>query len=114
MEPVVNDRYAASFPLTRVGRHEFTIEAWRDVFASYRYELDKKFAAGLDVTLELLEGRHLVDDMLANAKSKKRNELVRRLTNLAATVAQDVAGDREVMVRFAEIFPFQFDLARQR
>ncbi len=56
-----NDRYAASFPLQRVGRHEFTIEAWRDVFATYRNELDKKFAAGLDVSLELIEGRKLVE-----------------------------------------------------
>jgi starch synthase (maltosyl-transferring) len=97
MQPLVNDRHMASFPLARVGRHEFTIEAWRDVFASYRDELDKKFAAGLDVTLELVEGRNLVDDFLAHAKTLKKAELVRRLTNLAQTVATDVAGDRERM-----------------
>jgi starch synthase (maltosyl-transferring) len=64
MQPLGNDRWAASFPLRRVGRHEFMIEAWRDVFASFRDELSKKHAAGIDVTLELMEGREL----LAHAK----------------------------------------------
>ena len=78
MEPIGNDRWAASFALERVGRHEFTIEAWRDVFGSYRNEIDKKFAAGLDVSLELIEGRPLVDEALAHARTLKRPNLVRR------------------------------------
>ena len=97
MDPVGNDRFAASFPLEAVGRHEFTIEAWRDVFATYRNELDKKFAAGLDVSLELIEGRHLVEDALASAKTMKRPELVKRLTALHRSVRVDVAGDRAAM-----------------
>jgi starch synthase (maltosyl-transferring) len=60
MRPVANDRWSAAFPLRRVGRYDFMIEAWRDVFASYRDELGKKHAAGVDVRLELMEGRELV------------------------------------------------------
>jgi starch synthase (maltosyl-transferring) len=61
MRPLGNDRWAAEFPLTRMGRHLFCIEAWKDAFASFRDELEKKNAAGLDVTLELEEGRLLVE-----------------------------------------------------
>ena len=42
MRPLGNDRWAAEFPLTRMGRHVFCIEAWKDAFASFRDELDKK------------------------------------------------------------------------
>ena len=42
-----------------LGRWEYTVEAWVDRFATWRDELSKKFAAGLDVTSELLEGAWL-------------------------------------------------------
>ena len=60
MRPLGNDRWAADFPLARLGRHCFTIEAWKDVFASFHEELAKKHAAGNDVALELREGIELV------------------------------------------------------
>ncbi len=96
MEPIGNDRYAASFPLLRVGRHEFTIEAWRDEFATYRNEIEKKSAAGLDVTLELTEGGLLVERALAHARTIKRPDVVRRLTALSKTLSVKPA-DRSVM-----------------
>ena len=55
-----NDRWAASFPIDRVGRYDFTIEAWLDEFGKFQYELTKKYVAGLDLTLELREGQALV------------------------------------------------------
>jgi starch synthase (maltosyl-transferring) len=57
MRPLGNDRWRAEFTLTRMGRWLFSVEAWRDTFATYRDELTKKNAAGLDLRLELLEGR---------------------------------------------------------
>ena len=59
MQPSGNDRWAASIPLARIGRHEFAIEAWRDAFATFREELRKKHEAGVDVRVELIEGRRL-------------------------------------------------------
>jgi starch synthase (maltosyl-transferring) len=58
--PIGNDRWGASFPVERVGRHVFMVEAWRDAFASFRDELQKKHAAGVATALELEEGRRLV------------------------------------------------------
>ena len=61
MRALGNDRWEASFALTRIGRWLFTIEAWRDAFATYRDELGKKHAAGVDVHLELIEGREMLE-----------------------------------------------------
>jgi starch synthase (maltosyl-transferring) len=68
LTPLGNDRWTAAFPLARLGRYLFRIEAWRDVFASYREELTKKHDAGLNVELELEEGRRLVAAAAARAK----------------------------------------------
>ncbi|MCB8875254.1 DUF3416 domain-containing protein [Acidisoma silvae] len=57
---VNNDRWQAPFFLAEIGVYEFFVEAWRDQFATYRDELGKKHRAGVDVTVELMEGRHLL------------------------------------------------------
>jgi len=66
MRLIDNDRWRAVLPLQRVGRHFFMIEAWRDNFASYRDELEKKHKAGLNVSLELQEGRLFIEKTLAH------------------------------------------------
>ncbi len=60
MRPLGNDRWEGAFALTRVGRWLFTVEAWRDGFATFRHDLRKKHAAGVDVALELIEGREMI------------------------------------------------------
>src|SRR5205814_1403383 len=55
MRPLGNDRWQANFPLTGLGTHQFTIEAWRDAFATYQDELQKKWQAGVPIGLELQE-----------------------------------------------------------
>lgn len=52
-----NDSFAGEFSVDAVGRYVYCIEAWIDQFASYRYELEKKYAAGVSIGLELEEGR---------------------------------------------------------
>ena len=59
MALVENDRWAGRFPVMRNRRYVYTIEAWRDLFESWRAEVMKKHDAGLDVALELTEGRML-------------------------------------------------------
>ncbi|MDQ3206650.1 MAG: DUF3416 domain-containing protein [Pseudomonadota bacterium] len=45
MRHLGNDRWVGEFTLDRLGRHEFTVEAWRDEFATARMDLEKKRAA---------------------------------------------------------------------
>ena len=60
MAALGNDRYAASFPLRRIGRYLFTIEAWHDPFASLLEDIAKKQAAGVPVRLEIEEATALI------------------------------------------------------
>ncbi|WP_035715986.1 maltotransferase domain-containing protein [Azorhizobium doebereinerae] len=60
MTALGNDRYAGEFPLERLGRHVFTIAAWRDAFGTFHHELDAKVKAGIPVDLEIREGAALV------------------------------------------------------
>ena len=57
---VDNDRWAAHFAVERQAPLEFTIHAWRDLFASWAEEVSKKAGAGQDVTAELSEVRPLL------------------------------------------------------
>ena len=60
MEPLGNDRFAASFPVEHLGRYEYTVEGWIDRFGTWRHEVSKKFGVGQDIGSELLEGAELV------------------------------------------------------
>ena len=55
-------RWAGRFPVDRCGRWEFTIEAWTDVFATWRDELARKIAADQhDLAGEISEGVVLLE-----------------------------------------------------
>ena len=53
------DRWYAPITLDRIGRWAYTVEAWTDLFSTWRAGLKKKLAADQDVQLELLEGARL-------------------------------------------------------
>ena len=55
-----NDRWTATFTPTSVGRYRYAIEAWTDAFGTWRRDLLAKRRAGLDVKLEIAEGRNLL------------------------------------------------------
>ncbi|MBB3226934.1 starch synthase (maltosyl-transferring) [Luteibacter sp. Sphag1AF] len=94
MTPQGNDVYAASFTPARTGRFEYRVVAWRDAFASYRYELDTKQRAGVPLTLELEEGRLLVEARAATATGA-RAKAIRNL--LAALGKADDAERLELL-----------------
>ena len=71
MRLVVNDRWAADLPLDRLGLTHYTIEAWKDVWAYYVFELSAKYKAGVDTALEIKEGVALVEAAAARTKSRK-------------------------------------------
>jgi len=55
-----NDRWQAAFAPARIGPHAFTIEAWWDVWGTFRHDLHAKHAAGVPVVLEIEEGRRMI------------------------------------------------------
>jgi starch synthase (maltosyl-transferring) len=87
MREIGNDRWQAQLPLqqmARIGRYYFVIEAWSDVFETYRDELEKKSRAGLDLTLELEEGRLLIIEAAeaGGETAKALKAIARELTGI--------------------------------
>jgi starch synthase (maltosyl-transferring) len=62
-----NDRWVGGFSVTQNTRYAYTVEAYTDVFGSWRADLAKRVAAGQPVPSELLEGRRLVEQARAHA-----------------------------------------------
>ncbi|HEX6119062.1 MAG TPA: maltotransferase domain-containing protein [Dongiaceae bacterium] len=75
MEFFDNDRWVGRFPLTANTEYIYTIEAWRDLFGSWRSDLVKKREAKQDVRLELQEGCILVHKAAQRAHGRYRETL---------------------------------------
>ena len=86
-----NDRWHGSFTVDQLGRFEYTVIAWRDLFRTWRDEVTKKVDAGQDVALELEEGTALVADAAAGASGADKAALEREAAAIAACAA---GGDR--------------------
>ncbi|KAE8761943.1 DUF3416 domain-containing protein [Paraburkholderia madseniana] len=73
-QPAGLDIWKARIPLERMGRHEFTVIAWRDDFASLVEHIQKKLKAGQTVELELDEATHLFALVLAEVETAEGAE----------------------------------------
>lgn len=82
-----NDRWHAAFHPTRIGKHYYTIRAWRDTWGTYRDQLEKKLEAGQDLSLDIEEGCTL----LAAACERVRDD------------DSDLAASLERMAQHAEV-----------
>lgn len=89
MTLVDNDRWVGRLPLVRNARHVFRIEAWRDLWATWRGDFVKKRDAGRDVSLELIEGRALLEKAVAQAEGRGRATLLAHLDHLAGVPDPD-------------------------
>ncbi len=79
-------RWAGSFTVDREGRWEYTIEAWTDLFGTWRDELERKVAAQQhDLAGELSEGVLL----LKSAKKSATDAQDKALIGHAATALAD-------------------------
>jgi starch synthase (maltosyl-transferring) len=75
MEFFDNDRWIGRFPLTANIDYLYTVEAWRDLFGSWRSDLTKKREAKQDVRLELQEGLLLIQKAAQRAHGRYRETL---------------------------------------
>ena len=105
MRFVDNDRWAGEILLTDNTRYVYTIEAFPDRWATWRDEVEKKFEAGQDVALELLEGRAILAEALPRAAVGDREVLETAIAAIAgqgsqaATVRILVAPEVEAAMR---------------
>jgi starch synthase (maltosyl-transferring) len=82
MSLVVNDRWEASFLMRELGEYEFTIQAWVDRFKTWKSGIEKKSAAGINIFLELKEGKILVQEAALRAKGRDAELLKDKALNL--------------------------------
>lgn len=75
MTPLVNDRWQAEFPVERLGLYEYTVMAWIDHLKSWRRDIDKKFNANQDVSIDLLTGVQIAQAAIARSGGDDRAEL---------------------------------------
>jgi starch synthase (maltosyl-transferring) len=81
---VDGDRWASAFEVDRVGRWEFTFEAWSDLLATWRDELRRKLEAGQhDLRGELSEGVVLLEEARDRANGADRRLVEHVLQTLA-------------------------------
>lgn len=83
-----NDRWAGAFVLEQNARYAFTIEAWTEVFLSWRQDVVKKIDAGQNVDLDLIEGREIVAAAAERADGRDRrtlSEIIRSFNRTADT-----------------------------
>ncbi len=92
-----NDRWTATFPVTELGRYEYTVEGWIDRFGTWRHEISKKFGAGQDISSELLEGAEIVKGALGEGAALRGAE--EQLAQWAATLADTaLSPERRVVI----------------
>jgi len=89
MRLVDNDRWEASFTPARIGPHRFTLEAWWDVWGTFRHDLHAKVMAGVPVALEIEEGRHMLQAAAQRAEAPQHGALAALLEQMQA--ADDAA-----------------------
>ncbi len=132
MEYDINfDRCAGVFPVDRIGPWTFTVEAWVDVFVTWRVALEKKHIAGRDVLMELTEGAELVDKAMRREKGERRATLKRYASDLrdvqqpveqrvGAALSEELAAamctyvDQDTLTRCDRMLPLVVDRERAR
>ena len=126
-------RWATEIDLDRPGRWQYTIEAWTDVFGTWRDELRRKVAAGQDdLAGELSEGIVLLKSAAEQTRSKATNALIEHAyaqledPDVPDTAKYDVAlgeellaaierdADRHGRVGLDEPIPIEVDRLRAR
>src|SRR3546814_421328 len=80
-----NDRWRGEVAIGRQAPHEFTIIAWRDLFATWQDEVRRKCEAGQGVASEVKEGAHLLEQAAEGARaSQSGGDLAGLLAEIAA------------------------------
>jgi len=75
MTPLVNDRWAGSFNVSKQGHYEYKIEAWVDHALNWQHGIERKIDDNQKVTSELLEGRIYIEGILGQCSSDDQGYL---------------------------------------
>jgi starch synthase (maltosyl-transferring) len=108
MTALGNDRWRAHFPITALGRYEYTVEGWVDRVLTWRRDLGTRLAAGHDVSIDILAGADVVDEAAGRAPAPDARRLrawARALRETADPAAREVLALDEALAALAERYP---------
>lgn len=105
-----NDRWEAEFTVEKIGVYYYTIQGWIDHFTTWQKDLQKKFEAGQNVTVELLIGAEFIAKAAQKAKDKEDIQNLRSVikilenpTKMEDAVAKaTVSGITKLMGKYPE------------
>ena len=95
MTPLVNDRWRGSFTVTEKGRYVYTLVGWVDTFGTWRFDLEKRYAAGQDLEVALSIGAQMIEQV---ARRVRRTD-VKPLATWAKRLAQGDVEERYHLAR---------------
>jgi starch synthase (maltosyl-transferring) len=92
MQPLDNDRWRGSFRVQQLGGYRYAVQAWVDVFLSWRHEFERRSDEDPDLPAALAAGVQLVQAAAGRAAGADAQELHGLLERLRG--AQDPAARR--------------------
>ena len=75
MDSLAQDQWEGSFSVTRLGLYFYSVCGWINRFRSWRRDLEKRLAAGQEVSAELAEGAQMVVHAAGRADGAAREQL---------------------------------------
>jgi len=101
MKPLANDRWTATCSLFDNAIYEYTIEAWGDVFRSWRHEFRKKFEGGItSLESETLEGVAIVREAASRTLNKVDKS---RLKEIARMLEASKPAQVDAIIHWSEL-----------
>ena len=87
-----NDVWSGAFTVSKIGDCEYTIEAWLDVYETWREEFRRKYEGGQeDLTSEAREGAHLLARGAERTADKTAASTLRQAAKTLAAASRDAA-----------------------
>jgi starch synthase (maltosyl-transferring) len=104
MLPLGNDRWRAAFTVGQPGRYLYTIAGSVDRFGTWRGDLEKRIAAGQEISVDLLNGASLVEHAATLARDSDAGTLKKWAEALKAkkTEAALDPGLAQLMEKYAD------------
>jgi starch synthase (maltosyl-transferring) len=84
MRLVNNDQWEGKFRVEALGRYHYTIVAWVDTFRTWSVDLQKRAAAGQDISIDVLIGA----EMARAAAGRARGSEAKKLADAAAKLKE--------------------------
>lgn len=97
---VMNEHWKILFLPGETGFYRFKIQGWIDHFLTWKRGLIKKIDAGVDISVDLLIGAELLDEVAQEANSKDKKQL-QKWSDMLRTEEQE--GIREALVTSKEL-----------